>query len=61
MREELHVKDIITRMKNYQTKWLENVERMEDQQIPKIIFKHNPAGNRDPGRPQMRQKEQFLI
>jgi hypothetical protein len=31
----------------------------EVQRIPKIIFKRNQAGKRDPGRPQKRWKDTF--
>jgi hypothetical protein len=36
-------------------------ERTEAQRIPKTVYKCNPAGKRDPGRPLKKQKEQFLI
>jgi len=52
VRKELHVTDIVTRRKDCQTKWFKNMERMEDQRIKKILFTYNPAGKRDPGRPQ---------
>jgi len=48
-------------MKDYQTKWWEHVERMEDQQIPKILFKYNPAGKKHPGRQQKGWGDQFVI
>jgi hypothetical protein len=52
----IHLTDVITRLKDYQTKRWEHVERIVGKQIPKTIFTHNPAGKRDPGRPQNRQQ-----
>jgi hypothetical protein len=37
------------------------VERSEDTVIPKIIFKYNPACQRNAGRPEKRWKDKFLI
>jgi hypothetical protein len=34
---------------------------MEDQLIPELLFKYNPAGERDPGRPDKRLKDCFLF
>jgi hypothetical protein len=34
-RKEMHVTDIITKIKNNQTKWRGHVQRMEDQQMLK--------------------------
>jgi len=48
IREELHIADVITRIKDYQTKWWEHVERMEGQQILEILSMHNSAGKGDP-------------
>jgi hypothetical protein len=53
--------DIWKELQECQTKWWEHVERMEDEQIPKILSKYNIAGKRDPERPQKRWKDQFLI
>jgi hypothetical protein len=49
-------------MKDYQTKWWEHVERVGDQQIPKILFKYeyNPQDKRS-RRPEKRQKNEFFI
>jgi hypothetical protein len=47
---------VITTIKDYQIKWWQCVGRIEDQPIPKILFIFNPAGKRDPGRPQKRRE-----
>jgi hypothetical protein len=61
IKKELHVTDVITRIKDCQTKWREQVERMEGQRIAKILFKYNVAGKRDQGKLQKRWRDQFLI
>jgi len=51
--------DVTTGIKEQQTKWWNDVERIGDQRIPAILFRYNPAGKQDPGRSQKRRKEQF--
>jgi len=57
--KELDVADVITRIKNYQSKWWDYMEGMKDQRIPKILFKYSPADKRDPGRPRNGWKGNF--
>jgi hypothetical protein len=52
----LHVRDINT--KSLPNKMVEQVERMEDQWIPKIVFKYNSEG-KSTGRSQKKWIEQF--
>jgi hypothetical protein len=43
IRKELHISDVIIRIKDYQTKWLES---MEHQRIPTIVSKYSSADKR---------------
>jgi hypothetical protein len=54
----MHITDVITRLKDYRTRWWEHMGKIEDQKIPKILLKYNPA---DPERPQKRWVDQFII
>jgi hypothetical protein len=45
--KRLRVTEDITGMRDYQTRWREHLERLEDQRISEILFKHYPAGKKD--------------
>jgi hypothetical protein len=53
------ITDINSRIKDYQIKWLQHLERMEQNRIPKFLLNYKPRGRRDQGRPCRRWKEQF--
>jgi hypothetical protein len=59
IREELQIIDINSRIKDYQIKWLQHLERMEQNRIPKLLLYYKPKGIRDQGRPCRRWTEQF--
>jgi hypothetical protein len=59
IREELQIIDINSRIKDYQIKWLQHLERMEQNRIPKLLLNYKPRGRRDQGRPCRRWREQF--
>jgi hypothetical protein len=59
IREELQIIDINLRIENYQIKWLQHLERMEQNRIPKLLLNYKPRGRRDQGRPCGRWREQF--
>jgi hypothetical protein len=59
IREELQITDINSRIKDYQIKWLQQLERMEQNRIPKLLLNYKPRGRRDQGRPCRRWREQF--
>jgi hypothetical protein len=57
--EELQIIDINSRIKDYQIKWLQHLERMEQNRIPELLFNYKPRGRRDQERPRRRWREQF--
>jgi hypothetical protein len=59
IREELQILGINSRIKDYQIKWLQHLERMEQNIIPKLLLNYKPSGRRDQGRPCRRWREQF--
>jgi hypothetical protein len=59
VREELQITDINSIIKDYQIKWLQHLERMEQNRIPKLLLNFKPRGRRDRGRPCRRWREQF--
>jgi hypothetical protein len=59
VREELQIVDINSRIKDYEIKWLQHLERMEQNRIPKLLLNYKPRGRSDQGRPRRRWREQF--
>jgi hypothetical protein len=59
IREELQIIDINSRIKDYHINWLQHLERMEQNRIPKLLLNYKPRGRRYQGRPCRRWKEQF--
>jgi hypothetical protein len=59
IREELQIIDINSRIKDYQIKWLQRLEIMEQNRIPKLLLNYKPRGRRGQGRPCRRWSEQF--
>lgn len=59
IRRELQIEDIISKIKNYQIKWLEHVERMNQDRFPRVLLNYDPKGRRDQGRPCKRWRDQF--
>jgi hypothetical protein len=59
VREELQIIDINSRTKDYEIKWLQHLERMVQNRIPKLLLNYKPRGRRDQGRPCRRWREQF--
>jgi hypothetical protein len=59
VKEELQITDINSRIKDYQIKWLQHSERMEQNRIPKLLLNYKPRGRRDQGRPSRRWRKQF--
>jgi hypothetical protein len=51
--------DIAKKIKQYQQKWLQHVERMDTNRIPKQALQYKPKGRRNIGRPRKRWKDQF--
>jgi hypothetical protein len=58
-RDELRIIDINSRIKDFQIKWLQHLERMEQNRIPKLLLNYKPRGRINQGRPGRRWREQF--
>jgi hypothetical protein len=63
VREKLGVQNIVLEIKQYQREWLQHVERMNTDRIPKQALKYRPKakGKRSIGRPRKRWKDQFHL
>jgi hypothetical protein len=61
MREKLGVQNIVLEIKQYQQEWLQHVERMETDRIPKQALKYRSIGKRSIGCPRKRWKDQLHL
>jgi len=50
---------IVKEIKQYQEKWLQHVQRMDTDRIPKQALQYKPKGRRHIGRPRKRWRDQF--
>ena len=49
----------IQEIKQYQKKWLQHVQRMDRNRIPKQALRYRPKGRRNIGRPKKRWRDQL--
>jgi hypothetical protein len=61
VREKLGVQNIVLEIKQYQQEWLQHVERMDTDRIPKQALQYRPKGKRSIGRTGKRWKDQFHL
>jgi hypothetical protein len=61
--EKLGVQNIVLEIKQYQREWLQHIETMDTNRIPKQALKYlyRPKGKRSIGRPRKRWKDQLHL
>jgi len=59
IREETGAHNIVKEIKQYQEKWLQHVQRMDTNRIPKQALQYKPKGRRNIGRPRKRWRDKF--
>jgi hypothetical protein len=59
-KEKLKVQSIVTEIQSCQKNWKQNVERIQDEKLPKLAFKYKPVGKRNRRRHEKRWKEKLL-
>jgi hypothetical protein len=59
--EKLGVQNIVLEIKQYQREWLQHVERVNTERIPKQALKYRSEGKRSIGRPRKRWKDQLHL
>jgi len=57
--EKTGAQNIVKEIKQYQEKWLQHVQRMKTNRIPKQALQYKPKGRRNIGRPRKRWRDQF--
>jgi len=59
IREKTGAENIVKEIKQYQEKWLQHIQRMDTNRIPKQALQYKPKGRRHEGRPRKRWRDQF--
>ena len=53
--------NIVKERKQYQKKWLQHVQRMDTNRLPKQTLQYEPKGRRNVGRPRKRWRDQLHL
>jgi hypothetical protein len=61
VREKLGVQNSVLEIKQYEREWLQHVERMHRDRLPKQALEYKPKGKRNIGRPRKRWKNQLHL
>ena len=61
IREKTEAQNIVKEIKQYQEKWLQHVQRMVTNRIPKQALQYKPKGRRNIGRPRKRWRDQIRL
>ena len=59
IREKTGAQNIVKEIKQYQKKWLQHVQRMDRNRLPRQALKYRPEGIRNIGRPKKRWRDQL--
>jgi hypothetical protein len=59
IKEKNGAQNTVKVIKQYQEKWLQHVQRMNTNRIPKQALQYKPKGRRNIGRPRKRRRDQF--
>ena len=59
IREKTGAQNIVKEIKQYQKKWLQHVQRMDRNRLPRQALKYKPEGRRNIGRPKKRWRDQL--
>jgi hypothetical protein len=61
IREKTEAQNILKEIKQYQENWLQHVQRMDTNRLPKQALQYKPKGRRNVGRPKKRWRDQFYF
>jgi len=57
--EKAGAQNILKEIKQYQKKWLQHVQRMDRNRLPRQALRYRPEGRRNIGRPKKRWRDQL--
>ena len=61
IKEKTGAQNIVKEIKQYQEKWLQHVQRMDTNRIPKQALQYKPKGLKNIGRPRKRWRDQLHL
>ena len=61
IRQKTGAQNIVKEIKQYQEKWLQHVQRMDTNRLPKQTLQYKPNGRRNIGRPRKRWRDQLYL
>ena len=61
IRQKTEVQNIVNEIKQYQKKWLQHVQRMGTNRLPKQALQYKPKGRRNIGRPRKSWRDQLHL
>jgi hypothetical protein len=61
IREKTGAQNIVKEIKQYQKKWLQHVQRMDTNRLPKQLLQYKLTGRRIIGRPRKRWRDQIYL
>ena len=61
IRGKTGAQNILKEIKQYQEKWLQHVQRMDTNRLPKQALQYKPKGRRNIGRPRERWRDQLHL
>ena len=59
IRRKTGAQNIVQEIKQYQKKWLQRVQRIDRNRLPRQALKYRPEGRRNIGRPKKRWRDQL--
>jgi len=59
IRDKRGAQNVVGEIKQYQKKWLQHVQRMDTNRIPKQALQYRPKGRRNIGRPKKKWRDQL--
>jgi len=59
IREKTGAQNIVKEIEQYQKKWLQHVQRMDTNRLPRRALKYRPEGKRNIGQPKKRWRDQL--
>ena len=61
IRQKTVAQNIVKEIKQYQKKWIQHVQRMDTNRLPKQAQQYKPKGRRSIGRPKKRWRDQLHL
>ena len=61
IRQKTGAQKVVKEIKQYREKWLQHVQRMDTNRLPKQALRYKPKGRRNIGRPRKRWRDQLHL